>query len=295
MSAFQQFFALKGTRPTGLFGYNLLRGSDGFKRMADDALTRSNIIVAKVLAAESDQELMKTIKRLDKLSDILCSVIDSAQLIQLVHPQALIRDDAMQSFKKLSNYLNSLNTNHQLYSKLSLLLKRQDLSQKLAPNERIVGELLLNDFKKSGIHMSVKDKEEYVQLHDKILDLGNRFMNYGSDASIVIATKELPGLAFKQEFVQVTANSHLAHLILHKSKNEDIRRDVYMMMNQGKSLQIQVLEELLKSRSDLASLLNEKSYAHMFLKDKMVKCPGKSYHSSITTILYSFGNCIVYL
>jgi intermediate peptidase len=269
---FQTFFA-HGQRPTGLFGYNLLKGDDGFKRMAEDALIRSNKIVAKVVAAKSDEELAKTVKRLDKLSDILCSVIDSAQLIQLVHPQHQIRNDAMNAFKKLSSYLNSLNTNHHLYSRLSLLLKNKDISRHLCSNERIVGELLLKDFEKSGINMSVKDKQEYVQLHDKILDLGNCFMNYQSDQSILL--KDLPGLVNDQEFLKVDADSHLAHSILHKSANERVRRDVYMIMNQGSIQQIQVLEKLLKTRSDLAKLLNEKSYAHMFLKDKMVKSPGK--------------------
>ena len=101
---------------TGLFGYKILSGEYGFSKMTDLALRKSNAIVQSVIMAESARDLILTVKRLDKLSDLLCSVIDTAQLIQFVHPDELIRGDAHNAFKKLSNYLNGLNTNEQLYS-----------------------------------------------------------------------------------------------------------------------------------------------------------------------------------
>lgn len=263
------------SRPTGLFGYDALKGDYGFKKMADDALLKSQRIVDAVVSADTDQELLHTIKRLDRLSDILCSVIDSAQLIQFVHPHKNIRDDAHDAFKRLSNYLNSLNTCRELYCKLKILLNNPTLAHKLGVQEKIVGDLLLKDFEKSGIDMSAKKKEQYVRYHEKILDLGTRFMDQTAGNQVVVATKELTGLVdVREPWITVDSNSYLAYLILYKCRNSKIRRDIYLAMNSGTAEQIGVLEELLKNRADLANLLMEKSYSHMFLKDKMVKTPG---------------------
>lgn len=261
--------------PTGLFGYNILKGDDGFKKMADVALMKSDRIIEAVVAADTDQELLQTIKRLDRLSDILCSVIDSAQLIQFVHPNKNVREDAHDAFKKLSNYLNSLNTSRDLYSKLKRLLNNDTLSYKLGVQEKIVGDLLLKDFEKSGIDMSVQEKQDYVRYHDRILDLGSKFMGQAEGKQVVVPTKDLQGLIdTKEPWITVDSNSYLAHLILYKCRNSKIRREIYMAMNGGTDEQIAILEELLKTRAGLANLLNEKSYSHMFLKDKMAQNPG---------------------
>jgi len=264
--------------PTGLFGYKILRASNGFKRMADDALERSVGIVESVTKAESNYELLKTVKRLDKLSDLLCCVIDSAQLIQFVHPDQQVRQSAADAFMKLSNYMNSLNTNLDLYLKLKSLMHDPSLSSQLSKQEKIVGKLLLKDFEKSGINMARDKKELFVQYHDKILELGNRFMNqsFSQGEDVIIPSKDLNGLvATSKKYIQVNPNSNLAHLILHKAKDSSLRRKVFIQMNSATKEQVDVLQDLLKTRGLLADLLDEKSYSHMFLKDKMVRNPGK--------------------
>ena len=48
----------RGVTPSGLFGYNQLRGENGFTRMADTALKQSQTIVDAVVSAKTPQELV---------------------------------------------------------------------------------------------------------------------------------------------------------------------------------------------------------------------------------------------
>ena len=47
-----------------------------------------------------------------------------------------------------------------------------------------------------------------------------------------------------------------------------------MALNSANDYQVGVLEELLKTRADLAKLLGKANYAELHLQDKMVEKPG---------------------
>ncbi len=72
-------------------------------------------MVALVCGASTPDERRKAVKRLDLLSDLVCSVVDAAQLIMAVHPDPKVAKDAAKSHALLSNFLSQLNTNTPLY------------------------------------------------------------------------------------------------------------------------------------------------------------------------------------
>ena len=138
----------------------------------------------------------------------------------------------------------------------------------------------MRDFEKSGIHMDKNKKEIFVKYHDQILDLGDKLMNQSASAipRITVKAGELAHLANipkSQKYVSVAVKSHLGYMILYRARNPSLRKEMFIAMNTASKQQIHTLEELLKTRALLANLLNEKSYSHMFLKDKMAKTPGK--------------------
>ena len=108
--------AASSCKSTGLFGYNILCTANGFSSATDLALRKSREIVAKVASADNDGDLLKTVKRLDQLSDLLCSVIDAAQCIKYVHPDPQFVKAADDAFSTLTHFLNQLNTNSELYN-----------------------------------------------------------------------------------------------------------------------------------------------------------------------------------
>lgn len=102
--------------PTGLFGQPSLVSPSSFQNLALATLVRAKLLTERIVRArESRDELFKVVKNLDRLSDMLCSVIDLAELVRNAHPDPEWVDSANEAYEQLCEYMNVLNTNVGLY------------------------------------------------------------------------------------------------------------------------------------------------------------------------------------
>lgn len=79
----------------------------------------------------------------------------------------------------------------------------------------------------------------------------------------------------KDGHAYVPTDSTECQMILKYAQNENIRRQVYESMNSATKESIMTLEQLMMTRSDLATLVGRESYADLQLQDKMAKNPSK--------------------
>lgn len=101
---------------TGIFGHHSLTTPASFATLADSTLLRAQLLTERILRArESREELFKVVKNLDRLSDMLCSVIDLAELIRNAHPDREWVESANMAYEKMCEFMNVLNTHVELY------------------------------------------------------------------------------------------------------------------------------------------------------------------------------------
>jgi mitochondrial intermediate peptidase len=101
---------------SGIFGHPTLITPDAFTALADATLLRAQLLTERILRArESRDELFKVVKNLDRLSDMLCSVIDLAELVRNAHPDRFWVVSANEAYEKLCEFMNVLNTHVGLY------------------------------------------------------------------------------------------------------------------------------------------------------------------------------------
>ncbi len=106
----------KSTAPTGIFGHRYLTAPGSFIALADSTLRRAQLLTERILRArESRDELFKVVKNLDRLSDMLCGVIDLAELLRNAHPDPAWVQSAEEVYEKLCEFMNILNTDVGLY------------------------------------------------------------------------------------------------------------------------------------------------------------------------------------
>ena len=112
----------------GLFLHKDLVKPSSLTTLANGTLRRAQFLTDRILRArESRNELHMVLKNLDKLSDLLCGVIDLAELIRNSHPESAWVRSANDAYDTLCEFMNVLNTNVGLYevrvtgSNLSLL------------------------------------------------------------------------------------------------------------------------------------------------------------------------------
>ncbi|KAF9584038.1 Mitochondrial intermediate peptidase, partial [Lunasporangiospora selenospora] len=80
----------------GLFLYTTMRTPDTFIDSVNAAIARGHLLVERIASApqRGDQEMRMVIKLFDRLSDVLCKVIDAAEVVRCLHPDVSWRQAA---------------------------------------------------------------------------------------------------------------------------------------------------------------------------------------------------------
>ncbi|KAI0719962.1 mitochondrial intermediate peptidase [Cerioporus squamosus] len=284
----------KPTFPTGIFGHSTLTTPAAFIALGDSTLRRAELLTERILRArESRDELFKVVKNLDRLSDMLCGVIDLAELLRNAHPDPAWVRSAEEVYEKLCQFMNVLNTNVGLYEVLRDVLSDEEVVKSLSQEAHQTALIFWRDFEKSGIDLPPAQRERFVSLSTDILVLGRQFLNETAAARppARIQYSELQGLedlgmgARLRLQAQVTKRDLLvypgslqAQMIMRSAPAEEPRRKVYMAANSSTPEQLELLERLLRARAELALLVGKESYAHMTLGDKMAKSPENVQH-----------------
>lgn len=114
---------------TGLFLQPSLISPSDFPSLALRTTLRAQLIVNRICTPQPAPESLEAaelaflsmVKNLDRLSDLLCGVIDLAELVRNVHPNEEWNDGANEAYEELCGFMNQLNTNVGLYE-VSLFL-----------------------------------------------------------------------------------------------------------------------------------------------------------------------------
>ncbi|KAJ3567992.1 hypothetical protein NP233_g6003 [Leucocoprinus birnbaumii] len=282
-------FKYPSSSPTGLFGHNQLSHPNTFISLADATLVRAQLLTNRILNARSSRdELLKVVKNLDRLSDMLCSVIDLAELVRNAHPDRNWVAAGNQVYEKLCEFMNVLNTHVGLYEVLKAVLSDPSLVKTLSPEAYQTALIFWRDFEKSAINLPPAERQKFVSLSSDILVLGREFLENASAPRqpASISPQHMAGIKdkglgvrlqlqaqFTKRDLLVYPGSLQAQMIMRSAPDEEPRRRMYIAANSSTDQQIATLEGLLKTRAELARLVGRKSFAHMTLDDKMAKTP----------------------
>ncbi|KIK96397.1 hypothetical protein PAXRUDRAFT_826022 [Paxillus rubicundulus Ve08.2h10] len=292
VSLFDQPQIDKSSRPlsvVGIFQHPQLTTPTAFSALADSTLVRAQLLTERILrASESRSELFKVVKNLDRLSDLLCGVIDLAELLRNAHPDSQWVQCANDSYEKLCEYMNVLNTHVGLYEVLRTVLHDSEIVKSLSQEAYQTALIFWRDFEKSAIKLPPEQRKRFVSLSSEILSLGHEFVTQASASRppAVIEPSELDGLKDQgmgarlrrqawstQKNLLVYPGSHQAYMIMTSAPKESPRQKLYMAAHTSSERQIECLEQLLHARAELARLVGWDSYAAMTLNDKMAKTP----------------------
>ena len=110
----------------------------------------------------------------DDLSDELCRVADLSEFIRLAHPDESISLAAQEACIEVSALVETLNTNTGIYSALRKSVKEGDSFPETQVDKH-VAKLFLQDFHQCGIHLGETQRQEVVNITDRILRTGQTF------------------------------------------------------------------------------------------------------------------------
>ncbi|KAI9792746.1 MAG: Mitochondrial intermediate peptidase [Piccolia ochrophora] len=268
----------------GLFQNRYLTSPEGFHAFATTTLKKCSRIVDKVKRASSVHDYTSIARDLDRLSDLLCRVIDLSDFVRGTHPDVKVQHAATNAYQLMFQYMNELNTTTELNDQLKRALANPDVTKTWSAEEKTVALILMKDFSKSAIDMPEGERQRFVDLSNDISRVGTAFVDgmAPQKTHIDVDSNRLTGLDSRvarpltrwgrQRLQTIGAPATWA---LRTIDDENVRRDLYMAHRTSHKDQIARLEELLHGRAELARVCGYDSYAHMTLADKMARSPGK--------------------
>lgn len=195
---------------------------------------------------------------------------------------------------------------------LKAVLSDPTIVKTLNPEAYKTALIFWHDFEKSAIHLSPEQRAKFVSLSSEILVLGRQFIKESMTPRppTSIEPSDLFGLKdqgmgvrlklqarFTKRNLLVYPGSLQAQMIMRSAPEEDPRRRLYIASNSSTPEQIHTLEQLVKTRGELARLVGSESYAHMALDDKMAKSPSMYHLYCLSETLTSSDNqamCITF-
>ena len=164
---------------TGLFGIQELRSPEGFYNLKDNAAATVNNLLNEALS--TDRPKRKLVQIFDDISNNLCKVADLSEFVRTSHPNERYRQAADYTFACISEIVENLNTNLELYNKLrtfyvdneNLNVNNKDFT--VDECDKRVTKLYLADFEQSGIHLDENNRKKFVQVNNKLIELLTKF------------------------------------------------------------------------------------------------------------------------
>lgn len=300
---FISIFSDQSKGKTGLFGLPRLRQPQDYQVLAREAMEEANQLVETALQKANTirsnlgknpdgtvtEDMLNEAKELlyvlDKISDTVCKIVDSAELCRNVHADPTWRQEAEKTFSTLLNFIFELNTKPELYDSLCTVTKNKKILQQLSSEQQRVALLLQHEFERDGIHLPEDARRRQVQLSNKASHLGMEFSRNISNAFSLFPigpVKQLRNVEVLRDFlagksddewVELPADTGLCNRILKLVENENIRKMTKKAMYESYADNIPVLHQLIESRRELAELIGFRSYSDFVMFDRMAGCP----------------------
>jgi thimet oligopeptidase len=241
-------------------------------------LARARRLLKKILAARGRRTVANTLLPHNEVLRMANELAMQGELVFNAHVDGAARDAGNKAYQAAMSFLSELNLNRPLYEAFASL----DVKAKDAETRHAVFKIL-RDFKRAGVNRDEATRARIKALNDEITAIGSRFdRNINEDVrSIVVGSKErLAGLP--EDFIAshapkddgriaLTTNYPDALPVFQYASDADVRRQLqWEFLNRGYPKNMEILDELLVKRNELARLLGYDHYAAYVTEDKMI-------------------------
>lgn len=243
------------------------------------ALGEASSAFAALEKVQGDKTLDTVLQPLNALWMTIDRGMNTAALYSAVHPDPGVRevaDTCEQEFRKI---VTKIELSRPLFEAVSAM----DVSGADAVTQRYVAHLL-RDFRRAGVDKDEQTRAEVARLKEELVKIGQEFgRNIREDQrSIKLSSvDDLKGLP--QDYIDahppgedgkitITTNYPDYQPFMEYAENDEARRRLYVEFRKRAHPQnIQVLQNLLAKRHQLATLLGYEDWADYVTEDKMIK------------------------
>jgi thimet oligopeptidase len=204
-------------------------------------------------------------------------VIGPVAILNNVHPDKKVREAADGCFLKLSSFSTELYQNEKLYERVKAV-KPVTAAQKQFQKD------LLEAFEDSGVSLPKEKRTRVKEINDRLTLLSQQFAKNIRDNSMKLTFKPEEYKGLPQAYIDRTKDANGNIVVgfdypdyvpfMSSSENEEARKR-YMIAynNRGTDKNLELLDEIITLRREIASIYGEPSFAHYVTKRRMVENP----------------------
>lgn len=249
-----------------------------FEKIETDRLAAGQSSIDKLVAVKGRRTVENTLTLFDDAVRNINSAMYFAMLMEQVHPDAAFRDHATTMLNRAAAVQTSIALNREVYNALAAL----DLSHADAATRYYVTRQLL-EFRLAGVDKDDATRTQLKKLNEQATDEQSKFDRNISDGQkeVLADPGELDGLP--QDFidrhkpdadgkVHLTTEYPDAFPVMKFAKSDALRRRMSLAFNtRAYPKNQEVLESLLKTRYQIATILGYSNWADYNAADKMIK------------------------
>jgi thimet oligopeptidase len=242
-------------------------------------LTQAQELFKQLESYEGPQTVESILVPYDELQIITFGGLTTANLQSNVHPDPAMRTSAEAAMQAFSNLLTDIGLSRPIYEAVAGV----DVSGEPTDTRRFV-ELILQEYRRSGVDKDDATRARIRQLNEDLVGIGQEFgRNIRDDVRSITLTsvEELDGLP--EDYIDSHQPGEDGTIIINTDYPEyypfmtyahsDARRkELYRARLQRATPQnLEVLDQLIAKRHELATLLGYATWADYITENKMVK------------------------
>jgi thimet oligopeptidase len=253
-----------------------------------DAMDRCDVAIAAIVATPSDaRTFTNTFVALEAASDIVMQANGTYAFMAYVATDDTLRETAREWDEKLSKYAVQIGFREDLYAAVKEYAASAEAAA-LAGEEHRLLEHTLRDYRRTGFDLPREQRQQVQQLMNRLVELGTEFRKAIDtwDDGIVVSRDELAGMpdqwidALKrveeggEKKYRVSLDYPEIMPFMDNADSGRWRRELFLKnQNKGGEDNIEVLQEAIRVRGDIARLLGYDSWAAYVLEKRMAKAP----------------------
>jgi len=254
-------------------------GAADVAQACETALERARELLARIESVPLEQVTVENVLDVwDETATMLEEAFGAISLLNSVHPDSEVRDAGDVAMIAENSFLTGVFQNEAFYQRV----------QRVVPHSIAARELhkhLLEAFEDSGVSLPEEKRQRFKEISDRLTELGQEFAkNIRENATrLTFTVEECRGLP--QSWLERVPRDEQGNVVvgfdypdyvpfLMNAQDGDARRRYWTAnTTRGTARNLDVLDEIVALRKEIADLYEVPSFAHYVTKRRMVENP----------------------
>jgi thimet oligopeptidase len=214
----------------------------------------------------------------DRIAIMLEDAYGPISLLNSVHPDAAVRDAGDRALIEESVFMTELFQNEQLYERVRRVVPRTHAQRQLQKD-------LLEAFEDSGVALPPERRDRFRAISERLTELAQEFSKNIRENKTLLTFTEQECEGLPQSYLDRVSRDGQGNVVLgfdypdyvpfmSNAKSDEARKRYYIAnQNRGTARNLEILDEIVALRKEIADLYDLPSYAHYVTKRRMVENP----------------------